>query len=128
MHPAAHAATDPTKPAVIMAETDEEANRLAMSADLNRLLRDRGQYRPLPSIEEAQTYPYSDADRASIARNRSRLFVGSPQTVMEKITPLIEVCKADEVMVITATYDHEARKRSYSLLADAFGIGKQAAA
>ena len=114
--------------AVIMAETDEEANRWAMSADLNRLLRDRGQYRPLPSIEEAQTYPYSDADRTSIARNRSRLFVGSPQTVMEKITPLIEVCKADEVMVITATYDHEARKRSYSLLADAFGLAKQAAA
>jgi hypothetical protein len=47
---------------------------------------------------------------------------------MEKITPLIEVCKADEVMVITATYDHDARRRSYSLLADAFGIGKQAAA
>jgi len=111
-----------------MAETDEEADRLASSADLNRLLRDRGQYRPLPSIEEAQAYPYSDAERASIARNRSRLFVGSPQTVMEKITPLIETCKADEVMVITATYDHDARKRSYSLLADAFGIGKQAAA
>nr|HAQ92526.1 LLM class flavin-dependent oxidoreductase [Afipia sp.] len=67
-------------------------------------------------------------ERASIARNRSRLFVGSPQTVMEKITPLIETCKADEVMVITATYDHDARKRSYSLLADAFGIGKQAVA
>ncbi|NGX96243.1 MAG: LLM class flavin-dependent oxidoreductase, partial [Candidatus Afipia apatlaquensis] len=114
--------------AVIMAETDEEADRLASSADLNRLLRDRGQYRPLPSIEEAQAYPYSGAERASIARNRSRLFVGSPQTVMEKITPLIETCKADEVMVITATYDHDARKRSYSLLADAFGIGKQAAA
>jgi luciferase family oxidoreductase group 1 len=29
--------------AVIMAETDEEAERLASSADLNRLLRDRGQ-------------------------------------------------------------------------------------
>lgn len=111
-----------------MAETDEEADKLASSADLNRLLRDRGQYRPLPSIEEAEAYPYTDAERASIARNRSRLFVGSPQTVMEKIAPLIETSKPDEVMVITATYDHDARKRSYSLLADAFGIGRQAAA
>jgi len=25
-------------------------------------------------------------------------------------------------------YDHEARKKSYSLLADAFGLGKKAAA
>lgn len=64
----------------------------------------------------------------SIARNRSRLFVGSPQTVMQSIAPLIEASKPDEVMVITATYDHDARKRSYSLLAEAFGIGKQAAA
>lgn len=114
--------------AVIMAETDEEADRMASSADLNRLLRDRGQYKPLPSIAEAQAYPYTDAERAAIARNRSRMFVGSKQTVMEKIAPLIEASRPDEVMVITATYDHEVRKRSYSLLADAFGIGRQAAA
>ncbi|MBV5270915.1 MAG: LLM class flavin-dependent oxidoreductase [Afipia sp.] len=114
--------------AAIMAETDEEADRIASSADLNRLLRDRGQYKPLPSIEEAQAYPYTDAERAAIARNRSRMFVGSKQTVMEKIAPLIEASRPDEVMMITATYDHEARKRSYSLLADAFGIGRQAAA
>jgi len=114
--------------AVVMAETDEEANRLASSADLNRLLRDRGRFIPLPSIEEAQSYPYTEADRASIARNRSRMFVGSPQTVMQMIEPLIAETKADEVMVITAVYDHDARKRSYGLLADAFGTAKQAAA
>jgi luciferase family oxidoreductase group 1 len=114
--------------AAIMAETDEDADRIASSADLNRLLRDRGQYKPLPSIEEAQAYPYTDAERAIIARNRARMFVGSKQTVMQKIAPLIEASQPDEVMVITATYDHDARKRSYSLLADAFGIGRQAAA
>ena len=114
--------------AVIMAATDEEAETLASSADLNRLRRDRGQYLPLPSVEEALAYPYTDAERAKIAHNRSRLFVGSPQTVMQKISPMIAACKADEVMVITATYDHDARKRSYSLLADAFGTGKQKAA
>jgi hypothetical protein len=31
-------------------------------------------------------------------------------------------------MVITAVYDHDARKKSYSLLADAFGLRAQAAA
>ena len=114
--------------AVVTAPTDEEAEKLASSMDLNRLRRDRGQYLPLPSVEEALAYPYSDAERASIARNRSRLFVGNPQTVMQKIAPMIAASKADEVMVITATYDHEARKQSYSLLADAFGIGQQKAA
>ncbi|MBY0381904.1 MAG: LLM class flavin-dependent oxidoreductase [Xanthobacteraceae bacterium] len=114
--------------AVIAAATDEEAERLASSADLNRLLRDRGQYLPLPSIEEAMAYPYSQTERASIARNRSRLFVGSPATVMQQITPLVTASEADEVMIITATFDHEARKESYRLMADAFGLNRQAAA
>jgi luciferase family oxidoreductase group 1 len=114
--------------AVIAADTDEEAERQASSADLNRLLRDRGQFIPLPSLEEAKAFAYTEADRASIARNRSRLFVGSPQTVIQKIMPLITSSEADEVMLITATYDHEARKQSYRLMADAFGIATRAAA
>lgn len=114
--------------AVIAAATDEEAEQIASSADLNRLLRDRGQYLPLPGVEEARAYPYSEADRASIARNRSRLFVGSPASVMQKITPLVTATSADEVMIITATYDHEARKQSYRLMAEAFGLNKRAAA
>jgi alkanesulfonate monooxygenase SsuD/methylene tetrahydromethanopterin reductase-like flavin-dependent oxidoreductase (luciferase family) len=114
--------------AVVAAETDAEAERLASSMDLNRLLRDRGQYRPLPSVEEALAYPYTEAERASIARNRSRLFVGSPATVMHKLEALIAASKADELMVITAVYDHEARKKSYNLLADTFGLTRRAAA
>jgi luciferase family oxidoreductase group 1 len=114
--------------AVVTAETDAEAERLASSMDLNRLRRDRGQYSPLPSPEEATAYPYTDAERASVRRNRSRLFVGSPATVLQKLQPMIAVSEADELMVITAVYDHEARKRSYSLLAGAFGLEKKAAA
>ncbi len=114
--------------AIVMAETDEEAEKLASSMDLNRLRRDRGQYLPLPSVEEALAYPYSDAERAAIARNRERLFVGNPATVMAKIEPLLAASQPDELMVITAVYDHEARKKSYSLLAQVFGLGKRVAA
>ena len=114
--------------AVVAAETDAEAERLASSMDLNRLRRDRGQYSSLPSPEEALAYPYTDADRASVARNRSRLFVGSPATVMQKLQPLVVATEADELMVITAVYDHEARRRSYSLLAEAFDLAKRDAA
>jgi len=114
--------------AVVAAETDAEAERLASSMDLNRLRRDRGQYLPLPSVEEALAYPYAEAERASIARNRSRLFVGSPATVMAKLQPMIAASQADELMIITAVYDHDARKKSYGLLAEAFGLGKKAAA
>ena len=41
---------------------------------------------------------------------------------------MIAASKADELMIITAVYDHDARKKSYALLAEAFGLGKKVAA
>src|SRR4030088_2026802 len=108
--------------AVVAAETDAEAERLASSMDLNRLRRDRGQHLPLPSPEEALAYPYTDAERAAVARGRSRLFVGTPDQVGAKRQPLIAQSEPDELMITSAIYDHAARKHSYSLLAKAFGL------
>src|ERR1700684_4588310 len=101
--------------AVVAPEPDAEAERLASSMDLNRLRRDRGQYTPLPSVEEALAYPYSGAERVAMPRTRTRLFVASPATVMAKLQPMISASQADELMIITAVYDHEARKKSYQL-------------
>ena len=42
-----------------------------------------------PSVEEALAYHYTDAERASVARNRSRLFVGTPATILSKLQPMI---------------------------------------
>ncbi len=44
---------------------------------------------------------------------------------MTKLEPLIAASQADELMVITAVYDHAARKKSYGLLAEAFGLAKK---
>ena len=65
---------------------------------------------------------YSPTDRALIGQNRARLVVGSKPTVMAHLEPLIKATQADEVMVTTMIYDHEARKHSYALLAEAFGL------
>jgi len=111
--------------AAIVADSDAEAERLAASTDFNRLLRESGRYAPLVSVEEALAYPYTDGERAIVARNRKRLFVGAPTTVLQQLQPLIEATEADEVMVITAVYDHAARKRSYDLMASAFGPDKR---
>ncbi|HST95711.1 MAG TPA: LLM class flavin-dependent oxidoreductase [Microvirga sp.] len=103
--------------AVICAETDEEAERLASSADLNFVRRMRGEFGPIPGPEEALAYPYSPTEREMIRRNRERLFVGSPDTVRQRLQPLIEATKADELMVTSAVHDHQARKASYERLA-----------
>ena len=102
--------------AAVVAETTEEAERLASSQDLNRLRRDRGEFGPLPSPEEAAAYPYSDAEHASIRRNRARFFVGTPDAVAGTLADFARSTQADEVMVTSAVWDQEARRRSYELL------------
>ena len=114
--------------AVVCAETERDAERLASSMDLNWLRRSYGEYHPLPSPEEAAAYPYTEADRARMRKSRERLFVGTPQMVEARLMPLIEATQADEVMVTSAIYDHEARKRSYELIARHFDAGARSVA
>jgi luciferase family oxidoreductase group 1 len=106
--------------AVVCADTDAEADRLATTIDLNFVRRANGEYLPLASPEEAAAYPYSPTDRARIAQQRSRLTVGSPQTVKARLDELAAATHADEIMITTMIFDHAARKRSYQLIAQAF--------
>ena len=112
--------------AVIAAESDAEAERIAASAYLQYVRRSKGEYLPLASPEEAAAYPYTPIDRDRIARHRERLVVGGGDTVERAIGPLIEATRADELMITTMTYSHTARRHSYEILADAFGIAAAA--
>jgi len=109
--------------AAVCAPDDGEAERLASTADLSFVRRAKGEYPPLASPEEAAAYPYTAAESAMIRQNRSRLLVGSQTTLLERLAALIEATGADELMVTSMIYDHALRKRSYELLARAFGIG-----
>jgi luciferase family oxidoreductase group 1 len=104
----------------VIADSDDEAERLAATVDLNAVRRARGEYLPLSSPQEAAAQSYSDAEREQIRRNRSRLFVGAPASVRARLEPLIDATRADELMVTTMIYDHAARRRSYELLAQTF--------
>ena len=106
---------------VVCADTDEEAERLAKTVDLNIVRRAKGEYLPLASPENAAAYDYTPADRARIAQNRTRMSVGAPATVKARLEPLIAATQAQELMVTTMIFDHAARKHSYELLAKAFG-------
>jgi luciferase family oxidoreductase group 1 len=106
--------------AVIAAETDAEAERLASSADLHYARRAQGEYAPLASPEEAAAYPYTPIDRERIAAQRTRLVVGGIDRVKTRLRALIEATRADELLITTMVFDHAARRRSYELLAEAF--------
>jgi len=108
--------------AVIAADTDAEAERIAASADLHFVHRAKGEYLPLVSPAEAAAYPYTPIDRERLAQHRARLIVGGIDRVMSRLLPLIESTHADELMITTFVYDHAARRRSYELLAQAFAL------
>ena len=114
--------------AAICAATDAEAERLAASARLSTLRRERGEYAPLPSLPEAESYPYSDAERARIERGRDRLHVSGPETLRARLADLAERTQADEIMIVSAIPDQAVRRESYALIAEAWGPGRLAAA
>jgi luciferase family oxidoreductase group 1 len=108
--------------AAITADTAAEAERLASSADLHFARRAKGEYLPLASPEEAAAYAYTPVDRERMARHRARLIVGDAELVKSRLLALVESTQADELMVTTMVYDHGARRHSYELLAQAFGL------
>jgi luciferase family oxidoreductase group 1 len=107
---------------VICAETEAEANRLALSRDLSRLRLEQGRLGPVPSVAEAEAYAYTDAERARIAFNRRRQVVGTPAQAKAKLLALGEAYGVDELVVVTICHDFAARLRSYELLAEAFAL------
>jgi len=107
---------------VICAETDARASEIARSIDLTWLRIEQGRRNVVPSIAEATAYPYTPAERERITANRARHLVGSPEMVRARLAAMAEQTQADELMVLTLTHDHEHRRRSYELLAEAFGL------
>jgi luciferase family oxidoreductase group 1 len=109
----------------ICAETDAEAEHLAASQRLRRILRDRGENEsgPIPTPEEALArYGGGRIPAPSDESEWPRVFVGSIERVQEELEGMTRELKLEELMVITVVHDHEARKRSYALLAEAFGL------
>ena len=108
--------------AVICAESNEAADRLAISMDLRRIHMATGVEGPIPTAEEARAYPWTARERAYAAQQRPRLVHGDPQTVRDSLLRLAERYNADEVMLLTITGDYASRSRSYELVAEAFDL------
>src|SRR3954470_585988 len=103
----------------VCAETDEEAQRLATSSRMTFTLLRQGRLIPVPPPETAVRFLASEGDALA---GRRRTIVGTPDTVRAGIEAAAGEYGAEEVIVVTITYDHAARRRSYELIAEAFGL------
>jgi luciferase family oxidoreductase group 1 len=107
----------------ICAETEEEANRLAMSGDLLFLGIRTGLEIPfLPSVQTATHYPYTEADLQHIKQIRQRRVIGTPAQVKEQLLQMGKDYNVGEILINSPIHDEKARIHSYELIADAFGM------
>jgi luciferase family oxidoreductase group 1 len=106
---------------VICAEDDEQAQRLAASGRMTFTLLRRGQLIAVPPPEQALRFLELD-DRSGQPRSERRAVVGSPETVRAQLQEVIASYGAEEVIVVSITYEHAARRRSYELLAEMFEL------
>jgi luciferase family oxidoreductase group 1 len=107
----------------ICAATDEEAERISASARMAFALLRQGRLVAVPKVERALEYLAGAGPPPT-----RRWIVGSPDTVRAGLEAVAAEYEADEVMLVTITHDHGARRRSYELVADAFRPRAAAAA
>jgi luciferase family oxidoreductase group 1 len=102
---------------IVLADTDEEARFLFTSIQQRFADMVRGRRGKLkPPIENIETY-WNDMEKMQASRMLACSFVGSPATVEPALRAFIAQTGIDELIVASAIFDHDARKKSYRLLA-----------
>jgi alkanesulfonate monooxygenase SsuD/methylene tetrahydromethanopterin reductase-like flavin-dependent oxidoreductase (luciferase family) len=98
----------------ICADSDEEAERLASSGRMAFSMLRMGRPIRVPPVEKALRFLETREPPSG-----RRAVLGSPETVKRGLEEIAKAYDADEVMVVTITHDHAARRRSYELIAEA---------
>ncbi len=107
---------------VICAETQEEAERLALSMQLWRWRIVRGFDRGIPTPEQAIAHFSELRIPLESFRDSPQTVVGDPAQVRRELLRLAEHYGVEEILAVTVTHSFEARVRSYELLAEAMEL------
>lgn len=101
----------------VAADTDAEARRLLTSVQQQFLSLRRGNPGQLPPPVDDIHALASPAELAGADHMLSCAVVGSPETVRDGLDAFIARTGVDEVMVTAHIYDHDARLRSFEIVA-----------
>ncbi|HEU5464276.1 MAG TPA: LLM class flavin-dependent oxidoreductase, partial [Candidatus Binatia bacterium] len=105
----------------LAADTEEEALKQFKTRERAIVDRRQGIRLPLLPPEKAER-PYSPAELATAEKLRRKAIVGSADQVAARLRDLAKILDLEELVVVTWTYDSAPRRRSYELLAEAFGL------
>ena len=103
---------------VVAAETDAEARHLATSLQQRFVGMVRGARGKLqPPLDDIESY-WTPAEKAHVQGMLRYAFIGSRETLKRELSAFLAATRADEIMVTAPIFDHEARKRSFAILAE----------
>jgi luciferase family oxidoreductase group 1 len=103
---------------VVAADTDDEARYLftTIQQSFTNLVRGAGGKLQAP-IDNIHDY-WSPAEKQHASHMLKYSIVGSAETARKGLKELINLTKADELMIVTSIYDHVARIRSYQIVTE----------
>jgi luciferase family oxidoreductase group 1 len=104
---------------IIAAESDRAAQRLFTTPQQRFLRLIRNQPVELSPPVDSMDGEWSERERAAVESKMRAAIVGSQATVKAGLEHLVAATVADEVIVVTDTWDHGARLESYRLVAEA---------
>ncbi len=103
---------------IFAAQTDSEARFLATSMQQAFVNLRSGRPSQLPPPVEGYESQLPPPARALLAEVLTCTAVGSPETVRQSVTAFVARTQADELMITSQMFDHQARRRSYEIAAD----------
>ncbi|MEV6205942.1 LLM class flavin-dependent oxidoreductase [Kitasatospora sp. NPDC051914] len=106
----------------VAAEQEADALRLARSAGLAMLRLRQGRPGLIPTPEEAEAHPYTEMEADFLESWLGNVVLGRPGQVADGLEALRKRVGADELMVTSHIHGHEARHRSYRLIAETYGL------
>lgn len=103
---------------VFAGETDAEAERLATSQHQSFLNLIRGRPGKIkPPVDSMETI-WTEQEKALVQSRVGGSIIGNAETVKTKLDKFLNETNADELMINAMMYDHQARLRSYEIVAD----------
>jgi luciferase family oxidoreductase group 1 len=112
----------------LAAESEEEAIREAAPSRMVLSLLRRGRLVPVPPPEKALRFLASEGEDRAAPQAARRAILGTAEQVRAGVQALAEEYGAEEAILVTITHDHAVRRRSYELVAEAFGLERAGAA
>ena len=105
-----------------------EAKELAWPLALSVIRMRSGRADDLAPPADAAAHEYTPRERSQLERFWRAQVIGDPEGLCSRLSELVADTRADEVMVMTSTWDHAARRRSYELLANSWRRAARSAA